>query len=278
MVDQARHRLGTVGAPDSYTNFDVSPDGTRVAAGRRDPKTGVNSLALIDVERGVTTPISPRDEDGFDDPTWTRDGRQLAYRHGDKLVMRIANGGDEHVLVAGEAYPDQFSPDGKFITYGKQRLGFYEAWALDITTPGAKPVAVTQGVTLADETRFSPNQKWVAYASNESGRDQVWVIPFPPNGETWQISQAGGVQPRWAADGNELFYLDADGRVVGVAMPGSDPRRAGEARPLFSTGLIPSNALDQFAVSGDRFLVRLPSNSRSAITSPIEIMINWTAR
>jgi dipeptidyl aminopeptidase/acylaminoacyl peptidase len=277
-VDRAGRRLGTVGGPDSYTNFDVSPDGKRIAAGRRDPRSGVNSLALIDVERGVTTPISPRDEDGFDDPSWARDGRQIAYRHGDKLVMRLANGGDERVLVDAEAYPDQFSPDGRFITYGRQRLGFYESWAVDITTPGAKPVPLVSGVTLADEARFSPNQKWVAYASNQSGSDQVWVIPFPPNGETWQISQAGGVQPRWAPDGNELFYLDADGRVVGVAMSGSDPRRAGEAKPLFSTGLVPSNALDQFAVVGDRFLVRLPSSLRTAISSPIEVLINWTAR
>ena len=281
-VDRAGRRLATVGAPDSYTNFDVSPDGKRIAAARRDPKSGVNnSLSLIDVERGVTTPISPRDEDGFDDPTWARDGRQIAYRHGDKLVMRTANGGEERVLLAGEAYPDHFSPDGRFITYGRQRLGFYEAWALDITTPGARPVALVPDVTLADETRFSPNQKWVAYHSNQSGSDQVWVIPFQPNGEKWQISQAGGVQPRWAPDGNELFYLDypdADGQVVSVAMPDSDPRRAGEPKPLFSTGLAPSNALDQFAVVSDRFLLRLPASSRAASSSPIEILINWTAR
>lgn len=185
-VDRAGRRLATVGAPDSYTNFDVSPDGKRIAAGRRDPKSGVNSLSLIDVERGVTTPISPRG--------------------------------------------------------------------------------------------FSPNQKWIAYHSNQSGSDQVWVIPFQPNGEKWQISPDGGMQPRWSPDGNELFYLDADGRVVSVAMPGSDPRRAGESKPLFSTGLAPSNALDQFAVVGDRFLVRLPASSRSAISSPIEILISWTRR
>src|SRR6185295_9174452 len=74
-VDRNGRKVGTVGAPDSYTNFDVSPDGRRIAASRRDPKTGVNSLALIDVERGVTTPITPQNEDNYDDPTWAPDGK-----------------------------------------------------------------------------------------------------------------------------------------------------------------------------------------------------------
>ena len=69
----------------------------------------MNLLALIEVERGVTTPITPLDEDDFDDPTWTPDGRQIAYRHADSLVIRAANGGDERVLVTAEAYPDHFS-------------------------------------------------------------------------------------------------------------------------------------------------------------------------
>jgi serine/threonine protein kinase len=277
-VDRTGQRLGTVGAADSYTNFDVSPDGRRIAASRRDPKTGVNSLALIDVERGVTTPITPLDEDDFDDPTWTPDGRQIAYRRADSLVMRAANGGDERVLVAAEAYPDHFTRDGRFLTYGRQRLGFYEAQALDLLTPGATPVMLVPNVTLSDEARFSRNEKWVAYASNQSGADQTWVIPFPPTGEKWQISQSSGVQPRWSHDGHELFFLDPDGRLMAVSMPDGDPRRAGEPKPLFATGLTPSNALDQFAVVGDRFLMKLPLSSRAGDSSPIQVFVNWTTR
>ena len=277
-ADRDGRRLATVGAPDSYTNFDVSPDGKRIAAARRDPKSGVNSLALIDVERGVTTPITPSGEDGFDDPTWAPDGRQLAYRRGDKLVMRVANGGAERVLLAAEAYPDHFSRDGRYLTYGRQRLGLYESWALDTQDANAKPIALVPDVTLADEARFSPNQRWIAYSSNQGANDQVWVVSFPPSGEKWQISQAGGVQPRWSPHGGELFYLDPDGRIMSVMMPDSDPRRAGEPKALFDTGLAPSNALDQFAVVGNRFLLRLPASLRAAISSPLEILINWTRR
>jgi len=192
--------------------------------------------------------------------------------------MRAANGGDERVLVSAEAYPDHFTRDGRFLTYGRQRLGFYEANALDILTPGAKPVILVPNVTLSDETRFSRNEKWVAYSSNQSGSDQTWVIPFPPTGEKWQISQAGGVQPRWSSDGNELFFLDPDGRLMAVSIPDGDPRRAGEPKPLFATGLTPSNALDQVAVVGNRFLLRLPLSSRAEDSAPIQVLVNWTAR
>jgi Tol biopolymer transport system component len=237
----------------------------------------VNSLVVIDVERGVTTPITPPDEDGYDDPTWAPDGRRLAYRHGEQMVTRVADGGDEHVVVSGEAYPDHFTRDGRFLTYGEQHAGLYEAWAIDTQTPGAAPLPLVPSVTLSDETRFSPNDKWIAYHSNQSGTTQVWVIPFPPTREKWQISQNGGVQPRWSADGNELYYLNPDGYVMAVAMPDGDPHRAGQARALFPTGLSPSNALDQIAVVGDRFLLRLPAGTHPE-QSPLQIMVNWTAR
>lgn len=274
-VNRAGQRMGTVGTPDTFMNFSVSPDHRRLVTSRRDPKTGVFSLALIDIDRGVTTPITPRDVDDYDDPTWAPDGRHIAYDHGDKLVLRTADGGDERVLVPAEAYPDDFTPDGRYVTFGRQRSGLYEAWALDILTPGAKPICLVPNVTLSDETRFSKNTKWVAYASNQSGSDQVWVVPFPPTGEKWQISTNGGVQPRWSADGNELFYLNPDGQLMTVSMPDGDPRRAGEPRTLFLTGLTPSNALDQFAVVGDRFLMRIPAASQSGPSSPVHVLVNW---
>ena len=181
-------------------------------------------------------------------------------------------------LVKAEAYPDHFTRDGRFLTYGRQRLGFYEAHALDLLNPGAVPLILVPNVTLSDEARFSRNERWVAYASNQSGSDQIWVIPFPPTGEKWQISQTGGVQPRWSADGNELFFVDPDGRLMAVSIMEGDPRRASEPKPLFATGLTPSNALDQLAVVGGRFLLKLPLSSRAEVSSPIQVLVNWTAR
>jgi hypothetical protein len=99
-------------------------------------------------------------------------------------------------------------------------------------------------------------------------------MPFPPTGEKWQISRDGGVQPRWSADGQELYFLDHKGHLMSVGMRDSDPRAAAPAKTLFSTGLIVSNALDQFAVARDRFLIRMPA-SADANTVTIQVLVNW---
>jgi dipeptidyl aminopeptidase/acylaminoacyl peptidase len=139
-------------------------------------------------------------------------------------------------------------------------------------------VLLATGSPQADEPRFSPNGRWLAYhASASGGGDQVNVIPFPPTGERWQISGDGGVQPRWSPDGEELFYLDRAGRVMSVALPGSDPRGAGVPRPLFETGIEASNAFDQFAVApGGRFLLRFPFGNDPGV--PVHVILGWSQR
>jgi Tol biopolymer transport system component len=202
------------------------------------------------------------------------DGEHIVFRYQRQLVMRLANGGARRVLLPAQGYPDSATRDGRFVLYGLAKGDLYELFALDIMTPDAKPIPLVTGTALADEGRFSPNGRWVAYHSNEPGSVQVSMIPFPPTGERWQISQAGGVQPRWSRDGQELFYLDLEGRMMSVRMPDSDPRRASAPSVLFSTGLSPSNSLDQFEPVGDRFLLRLPVASGSD-TSPVGVVVNW---
>lgn len=190
--------------------------------------------------------------------------------------MRLANGGPERTLVNVEAFPDAFTRDGRFILYGQPRGNVFEQWALDIVTPGAAPLPLVTGITLADEGRFSPNGRWVAYHSNETGAAQVYVIPFPRTGEKWQVSQSGGTQPRWSIDGNELFYLDPDGRLMSVKMAESDPRRAAAPEALFQTGLVPSDAIDQYAPSSAGFIVRAPL-SPGADAAAVQVVVNWTS-
>ena len=118
----------------------------------------------------------------------------------------------------------------------------------------------------------------MAYTSSETGFEETWVARFPPNGERWQVSANGGVQPRWRADGRELFYLARDGTVMGVDVRAADTFDVGAARPLFKTDVITSGAgFDQYAVSpdGNRFLIattRRETNSNEALT----VILNWT--
>jgi len=275
LVDRGGNRVASIGNADDYLNFDVSPDAARIVTSRRDPLTSRMSLWLIDIDRGITTLISDaNDEADADDPTWAPDGRHIVYRHGPRLVMRLANGGEERTLVNLEAYPDSFTRDGRYLTYGANRGNLYEQWLLDITTPGSQPVPIVTGVTMSDESKFSPNGRWIAYHANQTGVDQVYVVPFPLTGEKWQVSETGGVQPRWSTDGSELFYLTADGKLMAVSIPDSDPRRAAPPKQLFATQLAVSDAFDQFAVRHDRFVVRAPV---STATDPntIQVVVNW---
>lgn len=274
VVNRAGGAVRQVGAPDNFTNFSVSPDEQRVIATRRDPISQQRSLWLIDMVRGVTSLASDRgDTEDSDDPTWAADGQSVAFQHGARLVIRLANGGPERTLVNAEAYPDDFSRDGRFIVYGRPHGNLFEQWALDLTTPGATPIAIAPGVTLADEGRVSPNGRWVAYHSNESGTAQVYVVALPPTGEKWQVSQAGGVQPRWSADGKELFFLDTEGRLMSVTMRDSDPRTAAAPVALFSTGVMASDSLDQFAPVREGFLLRVQTSAADA--AAVQVLINW---
>jgi Tol biopolymer transport system component len=273
-MDRTGRQLSSVNVTDAFTNFGVSPDGTRIMATRRHPVTNTNQLWLVDVARNVATLAVPNGEGGYSDPVWMPDGQHVIFRYQQQLVMRPANGGERRVLLNAQGYPDSVTQDGRYVLYGIPTGDRYELNALDITTPGAKPIPLVTGATLADEGKFSPNARWIAYHSNETGSLQIAVIPFPPTGERWQISQAGGVQPRWSKDGQELFYLDLQGQLMSVRTPDSDPRRAQAPVPLFSTGLQPSSSLDQFEPVGDRFLVRL-NVAGTADTSPVGVVVNW---
>ena len=278
VVDRSGRVMRTIGTQDSFTNFSLSRDESRIITSRLDPLTGRTSLWLIDAARGVTSLTTDKDDtNDTDDPTWSHDGTHIAYRYGPSLVMRSANGGPLRTILNAEAYPDDFSPDGKFLVYGQPKGNGFVQMMLDLGTPGATPTPLVEGVTLADEARISPNGAWVAYHSNATGTVQVYVMPLPLTGQKWQLSQTGGVQPRWSRDGNELFYLDLDGQLMAVPVPGSDPRRAAAPKALFTTGLQPSDALDQMAAMTNGFLLRRPRPGGSE-SAAVQVIANWKPR
>jgi Tol biopolymer transport system component len=268
-MDRSGRRLGQLGEPGPWHNFDMTLDATRVVAATRRRGTS-NALFLIDVARGVTEPASDPEEVAPSDPTFSPDGTLVAYKTRGALVARPVQGGAEKVLVNETAYPDSWSRDGRWLAYGAPRLGHYDLFAVDLRAPDHPPILLARGEPSADEPRFSPSGLWVAYHSGQPA--QVFVIPFPPTGERWQLSRDGGVQPRWSPDGSELFYLDSGGRLTSVPIPNSDPRRAGAPVVLFETGFPPSDSFDQLAVaSKDRFLLRVPSGSDPGV--PVHVIL-----
>jgi len=145
-------------------------------------------------------------------------------------------------------------------------------------TPDAKPLVWLDTPFAKDEPRFSPDGRWIAYQSNESGQADVFVQAFPGPGQKLRISTDGGGVPRWRADGRELFYVTPTGILMAVTMAGSARLEPGIPQRLFQTPIAsPGLNIDQYDVSADgqRFVVLTPS--QDSRQTPITVVVNWTA-
>jgi Tol biopolymer transport system component len=169
---------------------------------------------------------------------------------------------------------DDWSPDGRFLLYHHD--GGPELWALPLDGDRT-PLLVVKSSARVDEPTFSPDGRWIAYNSLESGRDEVYLAPFPATGARWQVSSDGGVQPTWRRDGRELYFLAPDGTMMMVdarlgETPSLDPPQA-----LFRTRIVPTSNTDRYAVSpdGSRFLIMNPVGDDAE--APPTVILNWPA-
>ena len=198
--------------------------------------------------------------------------------------------GQDELLFKSDKYkfPTSWSPDGRFLLYESGATeGTGHVWALPLKGgPGdRKPVALVADNFAEGSGRFSPNGRWVAYQSNESGRDEIYVQPFDissavgapsavgtPTGK-WQVSKGGGISPLWRGDGKELFYLSPDGMAMAVEVGTSGVFQAGVPKALFK---IPSGVVYwDVASDGKRFLMAAPSAANGQ--QPFTVVLNWQA-
>jgi eukaryotic-like serine/threonine-protein kinase len=277
--DRTGRNLGIVGEPGILTMMGFSPDGLRVAYGRRDLSTGAQNIWVADLTRNISARLTF--ESTVDaDAVWSPDGRQIAFassRGGRKSLFAIpASGGPERLLLASTGPPlsmDAWSRDGRFILYHASPAR--DLLASPVGGEGKPFVVVKPRVGVVDEPAFSPDGRWVAYNADESGRHEIYVKPFPPTDAAWQISTAGGVQPRWRSDGREVFFLALDGTMMSVDIRGNEIIEAGQPRALFQTRVIVSSGVDQYAVTpdGQRFLVMQPFGEYRMM--PLAAVLNW---
>jgi hypothetical protein len=202
--------------------------------------------------------------------------------------LKLANGaGTAEPLVksATMKHPNHWSLDGRYIIYDDHTAQQQDLWIVPMSgekTGDRKPIPFV--VTPADETdaNFSPDTKWIAYSSNESGRREVYVQGFVPDHipaagiGKWQISSAGGAKPRWRRDGKELYYIALDGKMMAVPVKSTATTfEAGVAVPLFDTH---TRGYTPYDVAADgRFLINTAMGDASANSSPITVVLNWTA-
>lgn len=277
--DRTGRQLNLVGPPGAYNDVVLSYDEKTVALQRDDGSN--NDLWLMDLVRGVPSrfTFSPGLED---DPVWSPDGSVIVFnseRDGVRgLYRKVSSGaGNEELLVRADVVTNgmHWSADGKFIVFESSlpKTGS-DLWVVPLFGD-MKPYSLLATEFNETHGRFSPDGRWLAYVSNESGRNEVYVQSFPPSGGKWQISTTGGAQPQWRSDGKELFYITPDRRLMAVDVRPQQKFEMDAPKPLFQTQVARYEAPNRYAVSrdGQRFLVNSAVEETSHI---ITVVLNWT--
>jgi serine/threonine protein kinase len=275
---------GSVGTVGEYLDFEISPDDRLVAASRVDPQVSTADVWLFDLARNVPTRFTV-DAKNDASAAWSPDGATVVFRSNRRgttdLYQKRASGteAEKPMVEAGaNLISSDWSADGKWIVFTRtaSTTGFdIYVWP---TSGTGKPQLAVHTTGNAMHGRLSPNGRWMAYASDESGELQVYVEPFPGTGEKRQVSPDGGSEPRWRRDGNELFYLATDERLMSIAIPGGNALNAGTPQRLFDARVPltgnPYRATYDVTADGKRFLV----NTRiDRAPEPINVVINWPA-
>jgi dipeptidyl aminopeptidase/acylaminoacyl peptidase len=290
--DRSGKPLETIGGQAAYQGVDLSPDGRRIAAHRHDGSGG--DIWLLDGERGTNSRFTFEASQDNSSPVWSPDGSQIAFSsiRGESWVLhrKPSNGaGNEEVLFqsSNPKVPMAWSPDGKNLLYWQldSKTGA-DIWVLPLSGD-RKPYAFAQSKFSESHPQFSPDGKWVAYSSDQSGKWEIYVQPFPPIGPKWQISTNGGFFPRWRGDGLELYYTEQTqgGKIMAVGVSSEGVTfKAGSPKPLFESPYVNfphAGWYHTFAVSADgqRFLIpRTVSKDQNKLASqPINVVVNWTA-
>jgi Tol biopolymer transport system component len=276
--DRAGRRLGTVGSPGQYGQIALSPDGTQVAVELTLPAAGAPDIWAIDVARGVPSRLTF--DPAFDsNPVWSPDGRTLAFssnRGGaSRVFLKTLQSGEPESPMetsSADAYPEGWTPDGKAVLYKSVSSDGQALWTV---SRGHEPERLLRNGFELDEPQVSPDGRWLAYLSRESGRWEVYLGPFRRPGERVRVSPDGGGQPKWRADGKELFYAAPDGRLMAVAVRARGDRVAVDLPTVLFAAGATDPIRDEYAVSADgqRFLVKTPLGAGAG--ARIGAVLHW---
>jgi Tol biopolymer transport system component/predicted Ser/Thr protein kinase len=284
--DREGRALGRPRDAVEFQDVAISPDGTRVAYNRL-MQGSVRQIWIQDLSRPQQMRVTFATE-SVRSPAWSPDGRFLAFGGNSTnqiYIKDVANGSDEEPIFRTEspAAVTQWSPDGRFLIYSNP-ANAYDVFALSNPRGGGerKAIPVASSETYSEmHGQVSPDSRWIAYDSNESGRFEVYVRPFPPGdgrGAKTVVSSNGGFQPRWRRDGKELFYVSLDGRMMAVDVKTAPGFEAETPRALFSTPTMNLRGqMFQYDVTRDGRRFFIVGLSPSSASRPATIVLNWQA-
>jgi len=272
--DRKGARLGDLGPAGSYMQPELSPDGTAVAVIELDAKSRKQDTWIFDLARSTHSRLTL--EGGAFTPVWSPDSRRIVFAHGGAHYMKAANGAGQ-VQPVEQLPPDakvtDWTADGNYLIFDRRRGDQAEIWALPLFG-GHQPVPVVSRPN-ARFGQVSPDSRWIAYASEATGRPEIFIENFPPAGGRWQISTHGSSQARWRKDGKELFFLEGNRLMAVDVNTNSGSFSVGMPRQLFEARIRP---LTRFSVSddGQRFLFVTPAE-RPEQADPLTVVLNWAS-
>ncbi len=282
--DRTGREVQKIGEPEEGNPISpsLSRDERRLALHRA--SGGNVDIWLMDVDRGVMTRFTSDPANDIH-PLWSPDGRHILFssnRSGQyELYDKSTTGGSEQKVLSFQSPPTDWSPDGRTVLIQRRDVnGSADIWAIPIGT-GRPPYPVIQSTEFDErDAQFSPDGKWIAYESTESGRWEVYAQAFPGPGPKARVSINGGAQPRWGPDGKELFFIGVDDQLIAVPIDlssGAGPQ-VGVPLALFKTrvgGAVQGNTRQLYFVShdGKRFLMDTVAETGSG--APITLLLNW---
>jgi Tol biopolymer transport system component/predicted Ser/Thr protein kinase len=278
--DRGGKPVRTLGEPGWFNNVRLSPDSSKIAVDETDQDGQDVDVWIHDATTGAKRRLTFTPS--LDQvPIWSPDGKQIIYSSNQNLGWKVyrknSDGASPEEAIAGFdmvlASAWDWSPDGQTVTVRKLN----QLWYLSLNDRSLKPLF--ESSWTIKNARFSPNGRWMAYASNESGKMEVYVVSFPPGSGKWQVSSGGGQEPVWRRDGKELFFISSDGKIMAAPVTATDRFDSGTPVALFQTHRrqpISSQDVFSYDVSKDGKQFLVTDKSVKAEATPPSIYLNWT--
>jgi eukaryotic-like serine/threonine-protein kinase len=285
-MDREGKLVRAAGEPAAFQSLRLSPDGQRIAVDTIDSSKNALDIWLYGADGSGASKFAfgPGNQGS---PVWSPDGKRIAFSSDRKskgnkpdVWVKPVEGGTEDLLLenADNHTPVDWSRDGRFLAMQAIPAKGQRVWQLEVlelATRQTRTVSAGGGNNGVGDARFSPDGRFLAYDSDESGRSEVYVQAFPGPGGKWQVSAAGGYLPRFRGDGRELFYLSLENKIMAVPIDEAPAFHAGAPVALFAFHPVLAGNVYDVSSDGKRFLVNsLPAEQGSP---PLSLLVNWPA-